>query len=311
MDKLESLQLTNNVIITGIPEQQWESYVLMKQRVYDTIAASKGTSNDQEHVNEVRKIEITYCTRIGKYRPNNSRPISVTFQRWEDKEQLLMNKQNLPAGIYVNEEYPIQIKKARDRLRPVFWMIKSKPKYKDKCKLQGDKLVVNGVKYTVDTLENLPLELATYQAAEKRDDTALVFHSKWSPYSNFHPSIFLVDGVLFKSAEHYIQYQKSLFFGDSIMANQIPKSQTPIEAKRLSYNIANFNVQRWMKEEYELCAKGIREKFIQNTPLLEILKNTGSLILAEASKDKTWGTGIPLRDTMHYVLLNGKTMDGY
>ena len=269
----------------------------MRQRVYDTIAASKGTSNDPEHVNEARKIEIAYCTRIGNYRPNNSRPFSVTFQRPEDKEQLLMNKQNLPPGIYVNKEYPIQIKKARDRLRPVFWMIKSKPKYKDKCKLQGGKLVVDGVKYTVDTLGNLPLELAAYQAAEKRDDTALVFHGEWSPYSNFHPSPFLVDGVLFKSAEHYIQYQKSLFFGDSIMANQILKSQTPIEAKRLSYNIADFNAQRWIREGYELCAKGIREKFIQNTPLLEMLKSTGSLILAEASKDKTWGTGIPLCDT--------------
>ena len=32
LDKLESLQLLNNVIITGIPEQQWESYTLMKQR---------------------------------------------------------------------------------------------------------------------------------------------------------------------------------------------------------------------------------------------------------------------------------------
>ena len=166
LDKLELLQLTNNAIITGIPEQQWESYALTKQRVYDTIAASKGTSNDPEHVNEARKIEITYCTRIGKYRPNNSRPISVTFQRWEDKEQLLMNKRNLPPGIYVNEEYPIQIKKARDRLRPVFWMIKSKPKYKDKCKLQGDKLVVDGVKYTVDTLGNLPLELQKKEMTE-------------------------------------------------------------------------------------------------------------------------------------------------
>ena len=197
----------------------------------------------------------------------------------------------------MNEEYPIQIKKARDRLRPVFWMIKSKPKYKDKCKLQGDKLEVDGVKYTVDTLGNLPLELAAYQAAEKRDDRALVFHGEWSPYSNFHLSPFLVDGILFKSAEHYIQYQKSLIFGDSITVNQILRSQTPIEAKRLSYNIADFNVQRWMKEGYELCEKGIREKFIQNTPLLEMLKNTGSLILAEASKDKTWGTGIPLHDT--------------
>ena len=31
LDKLESLQLLNNVIITGIPEQQWESYTLTKQ----------------------------------------------------------------------------------------------------------------------------------------------------------------------------------------------------------------------------------------------------------------------------------------
>ena len=105
-----------------------------------------------------------------------------------------------------------------------------------------------------------------------------------------------MDGVLFKWAEHYIQYQKSLFFGDSITANQILKSQTPIEAKRLSYNIADFNIPQWMKEGYALCEKGVREKFIQNTPLLEMLRNTGSLILTEASKDKTWGTGIPLCD---------------
>ena len=296
LDKLESLQLLNNVIITGIPEQQWESYTLIKQRVFDTIMASRGINNDQDHGNEAREIEITYCTRIGKYRPNNSRPISVTFQKWEDKEQLLMNRQNLPPEIYVNEEYPIQIKRARDRLRPVYWMIKSKPKYKDKCKLQGDKLVVDCVKYTVDTLGSLPLELSAYQAAEKRNDKALVFHGEWLPYSNFHLSPFSVDGVLFRSAEHYIQYQKSLFFGDSITANQVLKSQTPIEAKRLSYNIADFNIQHWMKDGYALCEKGIREKFMQNKPLLEMLKNTGSLIVAEASKDKTWGTGIPLCD---------------
>ena len=68
-------------------------------------------------------------------------------------------------------------------------MIKSKPKYKDKCKLQGDKLVVDGVKYTVHTLGTLPIELAAYQAAEKRDN--------------------------------------------SVTANQILKSQTLIDAKRL------------------------------------------------------------------------------
>ena len=92
LDKLESLQLLNNVIITGIPEQQWESYTLTKQRVHDTLLASKGINHDQDQGNEEREIEITYCTRIGKYRQNNSRPISVTFQKREDKEQLLMNR---------------------------------------------------------------------------------------------------------------------------------------------------------------------------------------------------------------------------
>ena len=40
-----------------------------------------------------------------------SRPISVTFQRKDDKQKLLENKRNLPTGIYVNEEFPLQTKK--------------------------------------------------------------------------------------------------------------------------------------------------------------------------------------------------------
>ena len=199
--------------------------------MYDTIAVMKGTRNDPEAIMEARKIEISYCTRLGRYRPNNSRPISVTFQHWEDKEQLLSDKQNLPPGIYVNEEYPIQVKKDRDMLRPVFRMIKSNPKYRDKCNLRGDKLMVDGVKYTVGNLGDLLIELAAYQAAEKCNDTTLVFHGEWSPFSNFHTSPFLMDGILYNSAEHYIQYQKLLLFVDSVTANRILRSQTPIEAK--------------------------------------------------------------------------------
>ena len=131
----------------------------------------------------------------------------------------------------MNEEYPIQVKKDRDRLRTVFQMIKSNPKYREKCNLQGDKLMVDGVKYTVDNLGDLPIELAAYQAAKKCNDTTLVFHGEWSPFSNFHPSPFLMDGILYNLVEHYIQYQKSLLFRDSVTANQILRSQTPIEAK--------------------------------------------------------------------------------
>ena len=78
------------------------------------IAVSQGTSNDPYAIAEAWKAEISYCTRIGCYNLNVTRPILVTFQRREDKERLLKNKRNLPPGLYINEDFPIQVKKARD-----------------------------------------------------------------------------------------------------------------------------------------------------------------------------------------------------
>ena len=54
---------------------------------------------------------------------------------------------------------------------------------------------------------------------------------------------------------------------------------------------------KWKSVGYELCFDGIREKFLQNPPLLEMLKTTTPKILAEATTDRLWGTGIRLRDT--------------
>ena len=137
-------------------------------------------------------------------------------------------------------------------------------------------------------------ELAAYHAAEKSDETTLVFHGDLSPCSNFHPSPFMIDGIQSPSAEHYIQYNKALLFSNSVTANKILKCDMPIDAKRLSYNITDFNRWRWIKKGYEVCAKGIHEKFIQNQPLLEMLKGMGTKTIVEASIDKLWGTGILL-----------------
>ena len=45
----------------------------------------------------------------------------------------------------------------------------------------------------------------------------------------------------------------------------------------------------------DLCRPGIRQKFVQNPILLEILvKCTGTMRIVEFSKDRLWGTGVPL-----------------
>ena len=208
----------------------------------------------------------------------------------------MKGKKNLPTGVYVNEEFPFHIKRARDKLCPVLKHIKTNAKYKDKCRIQGDKLMVDGMKYTMDNIGELLAEIAAYKAADRTSDMYLIFHGELSPCSNFHPGRFILSGLEFATAEHYIQYQKSLFFGDSVTANQILKSATALEAKKLSYKIKNFGKHQWILEGYSICERGVRAKFEQNKLLLDMLKTTSPRILAEASTDKVLGAGFPLRN---------------
>ena len=65
----------------------------------------------------------------------------------------------MPPGIYVDNEYPLHIKRCRDRLRPILQLAKKNPNYRDKSKLENDKLVINGTRYTLNDLHKLPEDL--------------------------------------------------------------------------------------------------------------------------------------------------------
>ena len=80
LNRIKMNQLSNNVIITGVAEQTWETYEHTKQRVIDTVVASLGKTGNPSEIEEVKCIDISYCTRLGRQRPNFDRPISVTFQ---------------------------------------------------------------------------------------------------------------------------------------------------------------------------------------------------------------------------------------
>ena len=77
---------------------------------------------------------------------------------------------------------------------PIYRLAKSIPHYHDKCRLSNNKLIINGIVYQIEDLSKLPADLAAYKAAEKSNDTHLVFAGELSPYSNFHHSPFVVNG---------------------------------------------------------------------------------------------------------------------
>ena len=70
-----------------------------------------------------------------------------------------------------------------------------------------------------------------------------------------------------------------------------------MECKRLGYRINGVDNEKWKHKGYEVCLDGVREKFTQNQPLLSLLKTTTPKILAEATTDRLWGTGVALQDT--------------
>ena len=182
-------------------------------------------------------------------------------------------------------------------MRPILKLAKGIPHYRDKCKLTGDRLIIDGITYTVDDITKLPSDLAPYLAAQKENESHIVFHGELSPWSNFHRSPFQLNGHTYHSTQQWIQFQKAMLFGDSNTANEILRSDTPQECKRLSHYIHGVDHSKWHTEGYDLCLDGLREKFRQNKDLCTMLKTTEPKILAEASVDKTWGTRVSIRDS--------------
>ena len=272
---------------------------MTKQRIHKMIATALSNSNSksiEENTPDANNMEISYCNRVGVFKLNQAHPISVSFQKREDKEFVLTLKCHMPPGIYADNEYPPHIKRCRDRLRLILQLAKKNPTYRDKSKLENDKLVINRTIYTLNDLHRLPEELSANKAAERQNKQYLAFHGEFSPLSNFHPSPFKIGTQKFHCTSQYIQYKKAMHFRDHLTANQIIQCADAFEVKRLGYRVSGFDMQQWKEYGYDLCIEGIRAKFHQNHNLMMILKSTGNKIIVEAMRDCLWGMGIPLRD---------------
>ena len=81
LDKLEQDQLINNVMITGIQEGPYEQYSTTKLQVQEMIAETIQSGNAMQDLETAKAIDIVSCKRVGKYRHNFPRSISVTFAK--------------------------------------------------------------------------------------------------------------------------------------------------------------------------------------------------------------------------------------
>jgi ribA/ribD-fused uncharacterized protein len=111
--------------------------------------------------------------------------------------------------------------------------------------------------------------------------------------SQWYDSPFQVEGVLYKTAEHWMMAKKALLFEDNVMYDRIIAATKPGEAKELGKLVANFDDATWSAHKYSIVMEGNQHKFSRHNDLKQFLLNTYDRVLVEASPlDRIWGIGL-------------------
>lgn len=119
------------------------------------------------------------------------------------------------------------------------------------------------------------------------------------PFSQWHPSEFLLDGEKFQTAEQAMMYLKAKLFNDNETAAEIQATNDPGKQKALGRKVRGFDNGVWDQNKVDLVTRVNFAKFDQNKGLRRKLFQTGNKILVEASPlDTIWGIGLSAQDAV-------------
>ncbi|SHE75766.1 NADAR family protein [Streptoalloteichus hindustanus] len=115
--------------------------------------------------------------------------------------------------------------------------------------------------------------------------------------SQWWPAPFEVDGVRYRTAEHYMMARKAALFGDERAAERIVAAEHPAQAKEIGRLVRGFDEELWAAHRFGIVVDGNLAKFGQNPELRAYLLGTGDRVLVEASPlDRVWGIGLAADD---------------
>jgi ribA/ribD-fused uncharacterized protein len=124
------------------------------------------------------------------------------------------------------------------------------------------------------------------------------------PFSQWEPSVFILDGIEYNCAEQYMMACKAALFEDEASLEEIMDAEDPGVQKALGRQVVGFDEDVWSEDEdngrphcWNFVWRGNMAKFSQNKHLLDDLLATKGTTLAEASPyDRIWGIGLRAND---------------
>jgi ribA/ribD-fused uncharacterized protein len=112
--------------------------------------------------------------------------------------------------------------------------------------------------------------------------------------SQWFPATFVIDGITYKTAEHFMMAEKARLFKDNAALAKILKCKSPAEAKAFGREVANYDDRAWGRTRSLAVVQGNVAKFAQNPLTMgAFLRSTKKKVLVEASpRDRIWGIGM-------------------
>ncbi|MDQ7134598.1 NADAR family protein [Staphylococcus aureus] len=131
-------------------------------------------------------------------------------------------------------------------------------------------------------------------------------------FSNFFKCQFELKGLKFDSSEKAFMYSKAMLFGDKEIAEQILKSKSPKECKRLGRKVRGFDEKLWNENKEKYMRIILFKKFSSDKRLKNMLLSTGNKIIVECAPfDREWGIGIDVDELFEGKKWKGKNKLGY
>ena len=273
----EAYSRRENIVIDGLKEEEHEDCEAEVQALLS-------------HKLGVDSCSFERCHRQGK-RTVGARPrrIIARLTHFKDKLRIMKNVNRLEGcSIFINNDYPVEIERERAAMRPYLRLAKKKD---DKAKLVQNKLLFKGKSYTIDTVTEMDIDKE--YLGMKVSDKHVFFAGQHSVLSNWFPCVIHYGDAVFKSAEHLYQHQKCIDLKRKDLAKKVLAATSPYEAMRIGKEVAED--KEWVASTGSSIMKEVvAAKMEQCLEIRETLKKYPDKLFVEATRNNTWGSGVPL-----------------
>lgn len=117
------------------------------------------------------------------------------------------------------------------------------------------------------------------------------------PFSQWARTPFMIQGITYPTAEHWMMAQKARTFNDHEALAAIMDTTDPSRAKAIGRAVRNYDDLTWAQVRYSVVVHGSLAKFSQHTESRRYLGLTGLQWIVEASPtDRVWGIGLDETD---------------